>query len=66
MIWLHDHVHFEQPALEAALTDYMQELHHAGERIVRLEQAIDEAVAQAPQPIRSGLPRCKLCAASRK
>lgn len=31
----------------------MQEVHHAGERIARLEKAIDEAVAQAPEQIRS-------------
>jgi len=52
MTWLHDHVHFEQPALEATLTDYVQQVQHAGERITRLEKAIDEAVAQAPEQIR--------------
>jgi transposase len=53
MTWLHDHVHFEQPALEATLADYAHEIHHAGERIARLEQAIDEAIANAPEEIRS-------------
>jgi transposase len=53
MTWLHDHVHFEQPALEATLADYVHEVHHAGERIGRLEQAIDEAIANAPEEIRS-------------
>jgi transposase len=53
MTWLHDHVQFEQPALEATLVDYVHEVHHAGERIARLEQAIDEAIANAPEQIRS-------------
>ena len=52
LLWLHD-VHFEQPALEATLVDYVHEVHHARERIARLEQAIDEAVANAPEEIRS-------------
>ena len=29
MTWLHDHVHFEQPALAATLTDYVHEVDHA-------------------------------------
>jgi hypothetical protein len=53
MTWLHEHVHFEQPALHATLTDYVHEVHHAGERIVRLEKAMDEAIASAPEQIRS-------------
>src|SRR4051795_2406846 len=53
MTWLHDHVQFEQPALEATLVNYVHEVHHAGERIARLEQAIDEAIANAPERIRS-------------
>ena len=35
LTWLNSHVHFEQPALEATLLDYVHEVHHAGERIVR-------------------------------
>jgi transposase len=50
---LHDHVHFEQPALQATLADYVHEVHHAAERIVRLEKAIDQAIATAPEQIRS-------------
>ena len=38
---------FDQPALEATLADYLQEVEHAAERIIRLEQCIEEAVAQA-------------------
>src|SRR4051812_33493380 len=47
MIWLNTHVQFEQPALQATRLDYVHEVHHAGERIARLEKAIDEAVAMA-------------------
>jgi hypothetical protein len=53
MIWLHDQVHFEQPALQATLADYVHEVHHAGEHIARLEKAIDEAIATAPEQTRS-------------
>src|ERR1700680_3853145 len=45
--WIRVHVRFEQPALEATLADYLQEVEHAAERIVRLEQSIEEAVAQS-------------------
>ena len=51
--WIKVHVHFEQPALEAALADYLQEVEHATERIIRLEQCIEEAVAQAPPETRA-------------
>ena len=48
-----DHVRFDQPALQATLLDYMHEVDHAGERIQRLEKAIDEAVSTAPESIHS-------------
>ena len=51
--WVHAKVRFEQPALEATLADYLHEVEHAAERIVRLEKAIDEAVAQAPAQMRA-------------
>lgn len=51
--WAHAKVRFEQPALEATLADYLHEVEHAAERIVRLEKAIDEAVAQAPAAMRA-------------
>ena len=51
--WVHSKVRFEQPALEATLADYLHEVEHAAERIVRLEKAIDEAVAQAPAEMRA-------------
>lgn len=46
--WIGTHIHFEQPALEATLQDYRDEVKHVAERIVKLEKAIDEAVGQAP------------------
>jgi transposase len=51
--WIKTHVHFDQPALEATLEDYLHEVEHVAERIVKLEKAIDEAVAQAPPEIRA-------------
>ena len=50
--WIGSYVHFDQPALEATLQDYLDEVRHVAERIVRLEKAIDEAVRQAPAEIR--------------
>jgi len=55
LTWLNTHVYFEQPALQATLLDYVHEVHHAGERIIRLEKAIDEAIATAPEQIRSAI-----------
>jgi transposase len=51
--WIRVHVRFGQPALEAALADYLHEVEHAAERIIRLEQCIEEAVAQASPEIRA-------------
>jgi transposase len=51
--WINAHVHFDQPALEATLEDYLNEVKHVAERIVKLEKAIDEAVQQAPPEIRA-------------
>ena len=50
--WIKSHVHFDQPALEATLADYLEEVDHVAARIVKLEKAIDEAVQQAPAAIR--------------
>ena len=50
--WIRIPVHFEQPALEATLKHYRKEVDHMAERIAKLEQAIDEAVKQAPAEIR--------------
>jgi transposase len=51
--WVKTHVRFEQAALEATLADYLEEVDHAAQRIVRLEKAIDEAVKQAPARTRA-------------
>lgn len=51
--WISTHVHFEQAALEATLQDYLDEVKHVAERIVKLEKAIDEAIRQAPPQIRA-------------
>jgi transposase len=51
--WIKVHARFEQPALEATLADYLHEVEHAAERIVRLERAIEEAVAQAAPEVRA-------------
>lgn len=44
---------FEHRAQEVTFLDYLHEVEHAGERIVRLERAIDEAVDAAPEEIRA-------------
>jgi transposase len=51
--WIRIHVRFDQPALDATLAHYLEEVAHIAERIAKLEQAIDEAVAQAPPEIRA-------------
>jgi transposase len=53
MDWIKRQVHFEQPALEATLLDYVQEVDHAAARIERLEKSIDQAIASAPEEIRT-------------
>lgn len=51
--WIKIHVRFEEPALEATLADYLHEVEHAAERIVRLEQCIEEAVQRAAPEVRA-------------
>lgn len=51
--WIKAHVKFPEPAREAALQDYLDEVDHASARIGKLEQAIDEAVRQASPEIRA-------------
>jgi transposase len=46
--WIKEQVHFEQPAQEYTLLDYLHEVEHMGDRIRRLELAIEEAVKLAP------------------
>ena len=56
--WSADHrdwlraVTFEHPARQATMVDYLGELDHVIDRVRRLEQAIDDAVAQAPLVLR--------------
>jgi transposase len=50
--WIRIHVRFEQPAWDATLRHYREEVDHIAERIAKLEQAIDEAVQQAPAEVR--------------
>lgn len=51
--WIKTHVRFDHAALEAALADYVQEVDHCSDRILRLEKAIAEAVEQAPASMRA-------------
>jgi transposase len=51
--WIKSHVKFDQPALEATLEDYLHEVEHVAERIVKLEKAIEEAVRAAPPKVRA-------------
>lgn len=53
MTWIKEQVHFEQPALEATLIDYVHEVDHMAERILRLENAIAEAIRTAPPEMRA-------------
>ncbi len=46
--WIRSEVKFEQFAQRATLEDYLEEVDHLGQRIVRLEKAIDEAIEGAP------------------
>lgn len=50
--WL-DGVRFEHPAQEATRLDYLTEVDHARDRIVRLEQALTAAVESAPAEMRA-------------
>src|SRR5437879_1739408 len=53
MTWIQEHIHFDQPALEATLVDYVHEVEHMAERILRLEKAITEAMQKAPPEMRA-------------
>lgn len=53
MTWIKEQVHFDPPALEATLLDYVHEVDHMAERIARLEKAIGEAIQQAPPVMRA-------------
>jgi transposase len=51
--WIKTHVRFAEAALEATLAHYLEEVDHAAAQIVKLEQAIDQAVAKANPEIRA-------------
>ena len=51
--WIKEQVHFEQPAQEATLLDYLHEVEHAGERLERLEKSIDAAIETVPPKMRA-------------
>jgi transposase len=51
--WIRREVKFEQFAQQATLEDYLEEVDHLGQRIVRLEKAIDEAVEAAPEAMKA-------------
>ena len=44
---------FEHPAQEATFLDYLHEVEHAAERVVRLEHAIDQAIEAAAPEMRA-------------
>ncbi len=51
--WVKVHVHFQQPAPEAALQGYFHEVEHAAARVGPLGKSLDEAIGKAPQQIRA-------------
>jgi transposase len=51
--WIRREVRFEQFAQQATLEDYLGEVVHLGQRIVRLEKAIDEALEGAPATMKA-------------
>jgi transposase len=53
LTWIKQAVHFEQPAQEATLLDYLHEVEHVRERITRLERSIDDAIVAAPPRMRA-------------
>jgi len=53
LTWIKEQIHFDQPALETTLLDYVHEVDHMAERIERLEKAIDVAIEKAPAEMRA-------------
>jgi transposase len=47
LLWVKT-LRFQHPAQEATFLDYLHEVEHATERVMRLERAIDQAVESAP------------------
>jgi transposase len=53
LAWVRHDVHFTPAAQEATVVDYLHEVDHMRERIVRLEHAIHEAAQAAPPAMRA-------------
>jgi transposase len=51
--WIKMKVHFDLPALEITLIDYVHEVEHGAQRLTRLETAIGEAARSAPPCMRA-------------
>lgn len=51
--WIKGQVHFEHAAQEVTLLDYIAEVEHVAARVLRLEEAIDRAAAEAPARMRA-------------
>jgi transposase len=51
--WIKMKVHFDLPALEVTLIDYVHEVEHGAQRLTRLEAAIGEAARSAPPRMRA-------------
>jgi transposase len=49
MHWVRSEVHFEHHAQELTLSDYLHEVEHVAERILRLERCMDEAIQRLPK-----------------
>jgi transposase len=52
LLWVKT-LHFEHAAQEATFLDYLHEVEHAAERVVRLEHALDQAIEGAPEEMRA-------------
>lgn len=53
LTWVKREIRFDQPALEVTVADYIHEVEHAQERILRLERAIDTVVETVPERMRA-------------
>ena len=51
--WIKAHVCFEHHAQELTLGDYLHEVEHAAERILRLERSIDASIERLPVKMRT-------------
>jgi transposase len=53
MEWIKMKVHFDQPAQDIAVSDYVHEVEHAAARLERLEGAIAEAAKNLPKKMKA-------------